>query len=60
MAVTERPRQREELDLEAEQEVDFRRYWNAVARDWVLDASTFDVWVGGDSAAELGTTFEVA
>jgi beta-glucosidase len=36
-----------------------RRYWNAVARDWVLDASTFDVWVGGDSAAELGTTFEV-
>ena len=37
-----------------------RRYWNAVARDWVLDASTFDVWVGGDSAAELGTTFEVA
>ena len=37
-----------------------RRYWNAVARDWVLDPSTFDVWVGGDSAAELGTTFEVA
>ena len=37
-----------------------RRYWNAVARDWVLDASTFDVWAGGDSAAELGTTFEVA
>ena len=36
-----------------------RRYWNAVARDWVLDPSTFDVWVGGDSAAELGTTFEV-
>jgi beta-glucosidase len=36
-----------------------RRYWNAVARDWVLDDSTFDVWVGGDSAAELGTTFEV-
>jgi beta-glucosidase len=22
------------------------RYWNAAARDWVLDASTFDVWVG--------------
>ena len=37
-----------------------RRYWNAVARDWVIDAATFDVWVGGDSAAELGTTFEVA
>jgi beta-glucosidase len=37
-----------------------RRYWNAVARDWVIDAATFDVWVGGDSAAELSTTFEVA
>ena len=34
-------------------------YWNAVARDWVLDASTFDVWVGGDSTAELSTTFQV-
>jgi beta-glucosidase len=35
------------------------RYWNAAVRDWVLDASTFDVWVGGDSTAELSTTFEV-
>ena len=35
------------------------RYWNAAARDWVIDASTFDVWVGGDSTAELATTFEV-
>ena len=33
------------------------RYWNAAARDWVLDASTFDVWVGGDSTAELTATF---
>src|SRR5215218_2067473 len=38
---------------------DERRYWNAAARDWVTDASTFDVWVGGDSAAPLGTTIEV-
>lgn len=36
-----------------------RCYWNAVARDWVLDASTFDVWVGGDSTAQLGTTLVV-
>ncbi|WP_375424910.1 glycoside hydrolase family 3 N-terminal domain-containing protein [uncultured Friedmanniella sp.] len=36
-----------------------RRYWNAAARDFVLDASTFDVWVGGDCTASLGTTFEV-
>jgi beta-glucosidase len=35
------------------------RYWNAAVRDWVLDASTFDLWVGGDSTAELSTTFEV-
>ena len=36
------------------------RYWNAAVRDWVIDSSTFDVWVGGDSTAELTTTFEVA
>jgi beta-glucosidase len=35
------------------------RYWNALARDWVIDASTFDVWIGGDSTAQLSTTFEV-
>ncbi len=35
------------------------RYWNAAVRDWVLDASTFDVWVGGDSTATLATSFEV-
>ena len=34
------------------------RYWNAAVHDWVIDVSTFDVWVGGDSNAELGTTFE--
>ena len=34
-------------------------YWSAATRDWVLDASTFDVWVGGDSTAELTTTFDV-
>jgi beta-glucosidase len=36
-----------------------RRYWNAAVRDWVTDTSTFDVWVGGDSTAQLATTFEV-
>jgi beta-glucosidase len=35
------------------------RYWNAGVRDWVNDASTFDVWVGGDSTATLTTTFTV-
>ena len=36
-----------------------RRYWNAVARGPVLDPSTFDVWVGGSSTADLATTFTV-
>ncbi len=36
-----------------------RRYWNAAVRDWVTDVSTFDVWVGGDSTAQLTTTFEI-
>ncbi|HZA32360.1 MAG TPA: glycoside hydrolase family 3 N-terminal domain-containing protein [Propionibacteriaceae bacterium] len=35
------------------------RYWNAAVRDWVQDATTFDVWVGGSSTSKLGTTFEV-
>ncbi len=32
-------------------------YWNAAAGDYVLDTATFDLWVGGSSGAELGTTF---
>lgn len=36
------------------------RYWNAGERDWVLDPSDFDVWIGGDSRAELKTSFTVA
>jgi beta-glucosidase len=35
------------------------RYWSAAARDWVQEAETFDVWVGGDSAAQLHSTFQV-
>ncbi len=35
------------------------RYWNAAERDWVQDAATFDVWIGGDSTATLGATFTV-
>jgi len=34
-------------------------YWNAAVRDWVIDASTFDVWVGGDSTADLTASFTV-
>ena len=35
------------------------RYWSAAARDWVIEASAFDVWIGGDSTAELSTAFDV-
>ncbi len=35
------------------------RYWNADSRDWVLDASAFDIWVGGDVTAQLSRTFTV-
>jgi len=35
------------------------RYWSAVTRDWVQDATTLDVWVGGSSAADLGTVLQV-
>lgn len=37
---------------------DQRRYWSA-ARSWVVDTTTFDIWAGGDSTAELTATFEV-
>jgi beta-glucosidase len=36
------------------------RYWNAAARDWVIDATTIDVFAGGDSAAELTASFTVS
>lgn len=36
-----------------------RRYWNAAVKGWVLDAATFDVWVGGDCTAQLSTSFVV-
>ncbi len=36
------------------------RYWNAAARDWVIDATTIDVFAGGDSTAELTASFAVS
>lgn len=35
------------------------RYWHPLARTWVIDAATFDLWVGGDATAVLGATFEI-
>jgi beta-glucosidase len=35
------------------------RYWHPLEREWVIDAATFDVWVGGDATAALSATFEI-
>ena len=45
--------------MEFELGPDELRYWNAATRDWVIDAATFDVWIGGDSTAQLTATFTV-
>ncbi len=36
-----------------------RTYWNAASKGWVLDATTFDIWVGSNSNAPLTTTLAV-
>jgi beta-glucosidase len=36
-----------------------RRYWSATEEAYVLDESTFDVWVGGASTADLHAEFTV-
>ena len=35
------------------------RYWNAAARDWVIDTTTIDVFAGGDSTADLTASFTI-
>ncbi|GAB3801687.1 glycoside hydrolase family 3 N-terminal domain-containing protein [Humibacter antri] len=35
------------------------RYWSAATRDWVQDATTIDLGVGGDSTVELASRLEV-
>jgi gas vesicle protein len=54
MAVTERPKPPPELDLEAEQEVDIRRYWNAVLARWWLPALGVLAGILGGYALALG------
>ena len=36
------------------------RYWNAAARDWVIDTTTIDVFAGSDSTAGLTTSFTIS
>jgi len=38
---------------------DEMRYWSSATRDWVLDQTEFDVFVGGSSACELSARFKV-
>jgi uncharacterized protein involved in exopolysaccharide biosynthesis len=54
VTVTQRPRRVDELDLEAEQEVDFRRYWNAVLARWWLPALGLLAGIVGGYALALG------
>jgi hypothetical protein len=35
------------------------RYWNAAARDWVIDTTTIDVFAGRDSTADPTTSFTI-
>ena len=35
------------------------RYWSAATGGWLHDESTFDIWVGGSSTADLAGSFEV-
>jgi uncharacterized protein involved in exopolysaccharide biosynthesis len=53
MTVTERPRATDKLDLDAEQDVDFRRYWNAVLKRWWLPALGLLLGVLGGYALAL-------
>jgi beta-glucosidase len=34
-------------------------YWSSATKSWTQDASTFDVWAGGDSTASLHATLAV-
>ena len=36
-----------------------RRYWSSTDKAYVLDDSTFDLWVGGDCGASLSAEFKV-
>jgi beta-glucosidase len=35
-------------------------YWSTARKDWVEEPATFDIWAGGNSNAELHSTFVIA
>ena len=49
----------ESRTLQFELPASARRYWSAADRAYVLDATTFDLWVGGDCTATLQAEFVV-
>jgi uncharacterized protein involved in exopolysaccharide biosynthesis len=54
VTVTEPRTRAEELDLDAEQDVDFRRYWNAVKARWWLPVVGLALGILGGYALALG------
>src|SRR5918992_1714271 len=54
MTVTERRRRREELDLEAEREVDVRGWWDAVRARWWLPVLGLALGLAAGYALALG------
>ena len=57
--------QRVSLEAGAKQTVHFSlgkeelQFWSPVAKKWVVEPEQFDVWVGGDSAAQLHGEFRL-
>ncbi|MNS37569.1 Periplasmic beta-glucosidase precursor [compost metagenome] len=35
------------------------KYWSSAERKWVVDPGVFDIWIGGDSRAEMHASFEL-
>jgi len=35
------------------------KYWSSAEREWVVDPGVFDIWIGGDSRAEMHASFEL-
>ena len=56
--VTLQPGQKQEISFPVGREE--RTYWSAAKNDWLVEPSTFDVWVGNSSTATLHDSFSVA
>ena len=54
-----RPRRRRVPDAALPARPRQLRFWNAATRDWVIDTTTIDVFVGGDSTAAQTVSFTI-